>query len=361
MKNFLDANIILWQGHAYTKVQLEEHLQLQCAQNREAWEKELLLFTLEWLDEKKEEFQVSTSGSTGNAKQITLSREQMILSALATGAYLDLKAGDKALLTLPARFVAGKMMIVRALVLGLDLYYLSPQVKVLDGLEQAFQFCALIPLQLQYAMDHQGVENIEKIEKIIIGGAPLSQDDIARTRTVKSQIWATYGMTETITHIAMKKLNGNDASGCYSCLPGINVDSDEQDRLRIYSDRLPLKVTRTNDRVHLISDSAFEVLGRADFVINSGGLKIQPEEIEEKLRSLFEVALMIGYRADEALGQKLVLMLEGQETQVDLVQIGHQMRALLPKNWIPKEIVFVEELFRTENQKLDRPRNLSLL
>jgi len=359
--NWSESNTILWKGNSYSPKEFIAFLKDCLSQSIEEWEKDILIFSLEWMNEEKIEFSIQTSGSTGESKAIQLSRNQMLQSALATGEYLNLKLGDKALLALPAQFIAGKMMIVRALVLGLDLYYLPPKINVLEISDQEYAFTALIPPQIQYAIDHQLDLQIEKIGKVIIGGAALSRAYQEKIKELSSEFYATYGMTETITHIAMKRLNGPRVEEYFQCLPGISVDKDENDCLRIFSERLPSEITHTNDRVKLISDQSFEVLGRVDFVINSGGLKIQPEEIEEKLRSLLNYEFMIGYRDDLMLGQKLVLIIEAQEAQVDQLYLLQNMKQLLAKNKMPKEIVFVPKLIRTQNHKLDRSRNVLLI
>lgn len=356
-----NSKLVLWQGVSLTIPQLEEHLKYQSSLSVDSWEQDIITFALEWLDERNSFFWVPTSGSTGAARKISVSRKQMVQSALATGDHFNLQPGNKVLLALPAHFIAGKMMIVRAMVLGLDLYYLPPEISVIEYVTEDFDFCALIPLQLQFAIDHELHHQIEKIKMIIIGGAPLSADYQEKIKYLKPHFFATYGMTETITHIAIKSLNRPESSHHYSCLPGIAIDKDENDCLRIFSDRLPQKVIQTHDRIKLISDQEFDILGRADFVINSGGLKIQPEEIEAELKSLIKFEFMIGYKQDALLGQKLVLMIEAQEGQVDTEKIFEQMKSKLAKNHVPKEIVLVPKLFRTENHKMDRLRNVKLL
>jgi len=353
-------NQILWEGRSYSVRAFRTYIKSKLGQAKD-WKQEIYGFAEEWLDEEKDEFLVPTSGSTGKAKKIMIHRSQMIQSAISTGDYLKLKPGNKALFALPAQFIAGKMMMVRAFVLGLDLYCFPPKVSVLLEVKHPFEFAALIPLQIQFGLDAQLISKIELLGQIIIGGAPLAESYTEQLIGIKSQCYATYGMTETITHIAMKKLNGKNVSPYIECLPGISVEVDEKDCLQIFSDRLPQKITTTNDRVRIMSNVQFEVLGRADFVINSGGLKIQPEEIEEKLRSLLDQSFMIGYKSDSILGQKLVLMIEADEEQVDLKELQLKMDEVLPKNKIPKEMVFVDTLFKTENYKIDRLKNLELL
>ncbi len=345
---------ILWFGKAYSKTEFHTFLNEKVRRSLQDWELEILKFTKEWLDEKNEWFMVSTSGSTGKAKDISISRKQMIESALSTGEYLNLEKGQSALLILPAQFIAGKMMIVRALVLGLDFYYLEPKLGILKQLDRKYDFCAVIPLQIQKVLN---TKQLELFSEVIIGGAAIGNEDITKLQGFDTRFYATYGMTETVTHIAIKPLNGTRISPFYHCLPGISIDRDDRECLRIFSQRLPQKITVTNDRVEMINASTFKLLGRVDAVINSGGLKIQAEEIEELIKEKLGLVSMLGYREDKALGQKMVLLVEGEEKELDKLNIQAQLEDILDKNKVPKEILFVKELFRTPNNKINRAKN----
>jgi O-succinylbenzoic acid--CoA ligase len=342
--------MIYWRGKAYEKAILQEFLHNQLNENPEEWERRILEFALEWLDENRQFFEVKTSGSTGAPKLIQLSRTQMTESALATQRYLNLKKGDSALLVLPAEFIAGKMMIVRAFVLGLDLYYLPPQIAVLENLARPYDFTAVIPLQLQHILDSGQQEKLQYLEKTIIGGAALSNHYISDLRKSKKQYWATYGMTETITHIAMKSLSRDES--VYEALPGISFSQDAEGCLIIHSERLPEKQTHTTDLVNLISDFSFEYKGRKDHMINSGALKIIPEEIEEIAQKALEQEVFAGYQLDEKLGQKVVLVLQFGE--LDKSEILRRLAVELPKNRLPKEVLFIKDFIKTENHKIKR-------
>lgn len=355
--NFRQSNNIQWFGEIYSKSEFLAFLKKEKQRRLEEWELAILNFSYEWLDERNESFLVSTSGSTGKPKSISISRCQMIESALATANYLDLKEGQSSLLILPAQFIAGKIMIVRALVLGLDFYFLEPKVDVLLQIDREYDFCAAIPLQIQKVLNSNVPERLDLLSEVIIGGAALANDDITKLQNLKSHFYATYGMTETITHIAMKPLNGSRTSESYQCLPGISIDQDDRDCLRIYSQRLPQEITMTNDRVQLINEKEFTLLGREDAVINSGGLKIQAEELEELIEASLDLEIMIGFIEDKTLGQKLVLLIEGQEKEFDKKEIQAQLKKILAKNKVPKEIRFIAKLFRTQNNKLNRAKN----
>jgi O-succinylbenzoic acid--CoA ligase len=345
--------MILWQGISYSKEEFIRLLEIQLTENSiEEWERSIFHFTLEWLDERNELFEVKTSGSTGKPKRIQLTRQQMIGSALATQTFLDLKPGDKALLVLPAQFIAGKMMIVRALEIGMDLYFYPPQVSVLEEVKRPFDFAALIPLQVQYALNKGLVSHLNGLKKMIIGGAALHPKYIAQLQTIETQIYATYGMTETITHVAMRDLK--DSQSSYHALPGILFDVDENNCLQIFSDRLPQKNIQTNDVVKLLSEKSFLLMGRSDFIINSGGLKIQIEEVENKISTILDKEFVLVGIQDENLGQALVLVIQGASHSFNEQSLFEEMKNILPKNHLPKKIYYVDQLPRTANHKFDR-------
>ncbi|MCK5774872.1 MAG: AMP-binding protein [Bacteroidales bacterium] len=352
----LYQNIIKWCGNTFDYDEFIEYLKIQeTKETIEDWEKDIYSFSLEWLSSKKNTFDIQTSGSTGNPKTIILQRTAMIDSAKATGKALDLQNGDTALISLPAKFIAGKMMIVRALVLGLDLYILKPTVDVISHIKTPITFCAFIPLQLQYAIDNQLNQQLNKLDTIIVGGAPLPQDYVNQLGALKPQIYATYGMTETITHIALKRLNGHEKTDSFHCLDLYRVALDDRGCLVV---KIGKEEFITNDLATLYSSTQFNILGRIDFVINSGGLKINPEEIEGRIGHLIDSPFMISYKADAHLGQKLVLLIEESTDIINESDLLRKIIQVLPANKSPKEIVFVKTLYFTPNHKIDRYRNI---
>lgn len=341
-----------WQGKKYNRIDLIEFLKSRQLDNIEKWERSLLEFALKWLDENIELFKVKTSGSTATPKWIQLTRNQMIDSAKATRDFLKLKRGDTCLLVLPTDFIAGKMMIVRALEIGMDLYYFPPQVSVLKHIKREFDFAAFIPLQIQFAIDAAKTEKLNLIHKIIIGGASLADKYVDNLRNLKSDFYATYGMTETITHVAIKNLK--QKNNYFNALPGITFSSDKNNCLIILSERLPNKRIVTNDLVDLKSYTAFILIGRYDNIINSGGLKIIPEELEERIQQIIAKEVFIGFKNDPDLGQLVVMVMEGMELNEQ--DIKKQLKLKIPKNKIPREIYGINSFFRTENQKINRKK-----
>ncbi len=353
---------IFWKGISYTHHSFLSYIEKKSVQkNTEDWEKNIYSFIADWLNEENTSFEVETSGSTGNPKKILLQRKDMLISAKATGEYFQLKPKDTVLLCLPAEYIAGKMMIVRALVLGLDMSIIKPSIDVLEKINQPFRFCAFIPLQVQHAFNKHLYDKLNLIDTMIIGGASLSSEYKSKLDDIKAHVYATYGMTETITHIALQKLNGKDKKDYFSCLPGIQVEQDNRECLIIKSNNRTEKEWTTNDLTHILSPIHFKILGRYDDIINSGGLKINPIEIEVEISQFIDTPFMIGYKLDKQLGQKLVLLIESNEPALNNDHLLNTLVNHLAVNKAPKEIVYISKLFLTANNKLDRKKNNDFL
>ncbi len=344
----------LWQGKSYSKAELVHYLRQQSEQTNSEFEKEIFEFALSWLNEKQNVFFVKTSGSTGIPKEIALERKHMEASAQATGSYLNLQPGQSCLLVLPASFIAGKMMIVRALELGLDFYFEPPKIDVLSQIQGNYDFVALIPPQILHVLKLNEWEKLNQFSKIIVGGAALNDGYNELFQQLEASVFSTYGMTETITHVAMRPLNGLLKSNFFHCLPGITVSLNQEKCLVIHSDRLPQKTIETNDLANILSDNSFEILGRTDHVINSGGLKISPESWEEKIKAYLPFEILLSYVDDEFLGQKLVLLVEAPSDS----RTTETIRALIDQHfsakYSPKHMLYLPQLFRTPNGKPDR-------
>ena len=294
---------------------------------------------------------VKTSGSTGKPKPIRLQKEFMINSALATGNFFDLKEKTTALLCMSTDFIAGKMMLVRALVLGWELDVVAPTSKVI--LNKNYDFSAMVPLQLRNSLSE-----INKIDTLIVGGGVVSNDLLEAIQTVATKVFATYGMTETITHIAVKKLNHFtklelDLSKNYKVLPNVTFSQDDRNCLVINAPKVSSEKIITNDVVELLSDTEFEWLGRFDNVINSGGIKLHPEKIEEKLSKIIQQRFFVAGIPDEILGEKLVLVIEGSQNEINIAEFN-----TLTKYEKPKEIYFVDDFIETDTKKIQRSKTL---
>ena len=307
------------------------------------YEKHIGSFLLEWLDDDLY-IEVETSGTTGTPKVIRLEKRAMIQSALATGDFFGLEPGNKALLCLSAKYIAGKMMLVRALILGLSLDITTVDGNPLAYNEEKYGFAAMVPLQVENSLD-----KLKQIKKIIIGGAPVSKTLAEKLKKKKINAFETYGMTETITHVAAKKV-GEKA---FVTLPNIILSKDERDCLVIEAPKIVSEKIVTNDIVEIISENEFIWLGRFDSVINSGGVKLFPEQIEIKLQDVISERYFIASLPDEKLGQKVILVLEGATKELPSTIFD-----ALDKFEIPKEIYFVSQFVVTKTGKLNRLQTL---
>ena len=294
---------------------------------------------------------VNTSGSTGKPKKIKLQKKQMINSAFATGNYFDLKENTSALLCLSVRYIAGKMMLVRALTLGWHLDVVETNSFPLKEIQKEYDFSAMVPLQLENSLD-----KIHFIKKLIVGGGVVSSNLQEKIQSANCNVYATYGMTETITHIAIKKLNNiNLKPSFYNVLPNVEIYKDGRSCLVIKALNVSDEIVFTNDIVDLISDTQFNWLGRYDNVINSGGVKLHPEIIEEKLTVIISNRFFVTGIPDEKLGKKLVLVVEGQRKEICF------SNSSLSKFETPKEVYFINEFIETETKKIQRSKTLDLI
>jgi O-succinylbenzoic acid--CoA ligase len=297
---------------------------------------------------------VSTSGSTGIPKIITILKQAMLHSAEATGFFFDLASKTTALHCLSTDYIAGKMMWVRAIHLGWHLEVVTPNSNPLLQTKADFDFAAMVPLQVQNSL-----ADLHQIKKLIIGGAAISYSLEQDLKSIPTDCYQTYGMTETITHIAVKELSKFTKKEYYKCLPNVNLSVDNRSCLQIKAPRLTDELVVTNDIVNLISQNEFDWLGRYDNVINSGGIKLFPEQIEKKLAAYIKDPFIIGAIADEKLGEKLVLLIESNEI---ISEIEKQvLKGSLPKYEIPKDIYFLPKFIFTKNDKINRKKTLDLL
>lgn len=332
-----------------------------------------LLLCGEWLS-GKEHFEIHTSGSTGKPKAIFLSRQQMALSAKLTGQVLNLKGGEKALVCLSPSYIAGFMMLVRGMELNLELTVVEPTGNPfasldLDDNEYHFDFTALVPLQL-YTILNSGTNSISflnKMKAVLVGGAPVSFNLTQQLLQVKAPIYQTFGMTETVSHIALRRLNGAEASGCYNILPTVEIGQDERGCLTIKSPLTNDQRIVTNDLVELLSKDSFIWLGRIDNVINSGGMKVQAEKVEHAIaEAMFELnddlskrELFVCGLPDEKFGEIVTAVFEGKKFPSELEEkLQQSLFRKLSRYEIPGEFRFVDSFIRTATGKIDRNVNL---
>ena len=327
-------------------------------------------------------FTLHTSGSTGTPKPIQLTRTQMEASARLTGQLVGLKKGDKALVCLNTGYVAGVMMLVRGEVLGLDLTIVEPSANPLaafDPITTRFDFAAFVPLQLQTMLadlDTAGLPValpiLNGMKAILVGGAATTPTLEAALQVIQAPVFSTYGMTETVSHIALRRLNGPERTALFRVLPGIEVGTDKRDCLHITAAATNFERVQTNDVVELVepdseaAPACFRLLGRADSIINTGGVKVQPEAVERIIEAtlasfgLMPRLFVVGL-PDERLGQRIVLFLENTELTPDQWEsIQQAVRSELGTYAVPKAWRNVPAFTETATGKVDRGAVINL-
>ena len=309
------------------------------------FEQHIGTFLLDWFDEKPY-IELKTSGTTGTAKVIRIQKQAMLDSALATGDYFGIGPGNTILHCLPTNYVAGKMVWVRSFILGLEMKFVEPTSDPLKNVDETFDFCAMVPLQAKNSLAKL---KQKKIKKLIIGGASIHKALEQELEKLPIEVYETYGMTETITHIAAKKI-GEDA---FSVMANVTVSTDDRQCLVIKAKNISTEEIVTNDIVRLISDSQFAWEGRYDNIINSGGIKLMPEQIESKLSTLIPRRYFVYGQPDETLGEKLVLYVEGEPMEID-----PSVFDVLNKFEKPKEIVFIPNFKETVTGKIIRTESI---
>lgn len=359
-------------------------------QTLSAEKRELFTFLQRWFDDS-ERLTVQTSGSTGTPKRYEVRKDRMIESACMTCTFLNLQPGESALLCMNLRYIGAMMMVVRALVAGLHFTVRPASGSPLEHVDQPIDFAAMVPLQVYNSLSQpQTKARLSRIGRLIIGGGAISRDLEAQLRLLPHPIYSTYGMTETLSHIALRRINGPEADAYYRPFAGVTLSLSADQALKIDVPGLCDAPLQTNDVVELCGDGRFRVIGRLDNVINTGGIKVQIEVVEEQLRSLIDRPFAITSIPDDRLGEAVVLLL-AQPTDVsqlvnavhadhvaNLVDADHvdesvhadcvnrsaeadnssnlmeQMKALLPLYHSPKYILSTDAIPLTANGKVDR-------
>jgi o-succinylbenzoate---CoA ligase len=306
-------------------------------------------------------FVLPTSGSTGSPKKFVVSREQMIESARKTRKVIGFTSHDNALLCLDTEYIAGKMMVVRALQSGMKLFVVDPCANPLSKIpvDQTIHFTALVPYQVRSILASKHPHLLDSLKKCLIGGAPLDDETYNRLKNFTSQFYLTYGMTETISHIALHEVSNSAEEKMFTTLPGVKIDTDQRGCLIIHADYLTGEVV-TNDVVELFNTEQFVWKGRIDNMINSGGVKIFPEIIEEKIGQLFtRLGLINNYFVygvpDQRLGERAVLVIESPNADESFFkQLSQELQHTISPYQIPKELYVSSAFTFTPTQKINR-------
>lgn len=310
-----------------------------------------------------EKFTIHTSGSTGEPKPILISRAQMSASARMTAEALDLpRSNGRALVCLNVAYIAGMMMLVRGMVLDWNLTIVAPGGNPLAELpdEAQFDFVAMVPLQLQSILSNPATQiQVGRCGKILLGGAAVSLDLERKVRELDVPVYLSYGMTETVSHVALRRLNGDAPESDFRTVGDIAFGTDDRGCLWVSGAVTNFVKIQTNDLITITSDRTFTWLGRADSVINSGGVKIQLAKIDRAVEAaLHDLGISGNYfswhEPDAILGQKLVLFIEASDPEIDRQALFTELAARLTRYEIPKAVYFVKNFMRTPTDKLDR-------
>ena len=301
-------------------------------------------FLAEWYNDSPTVL-VHTSGSTGKPKPMFVEKRRMEASAHVTCQFLGLKSGDTALLCMSLDYIAGKMMVVRSLTCGLKLTTVEPC--GCPSWEGTVDFAAMVPMQVYNLLQSaEGRERLMAVKHLIIGGGAIDEAMARELKTFPNAVWSTYGMTETLSHIALRRLSGPDASEWYMPFEGVGLSLTDDGCLVIDAPAVHDGPLVTNDIVEL-SNQGFRIIGRKDNVICSGGIKIQIEDVEKLLKPHLPESFMITKRPDSKFGEQVVLLTESK----DIDDVKDVCQRVLPKYWQPRSYVHVDQLPMTETGK----------
>ena len=318
-------------------------------------------FLSEWNNDS-DRVLVHTSGSTGKPKPMMVEKKRMLNSARITCDFLGLKPGDSALLCMSLDYIAGKMVVVRSIERRLHLISVSPSGHPLKDINEEITFAAMVPMQVYNTLQvPEERERLTHIRHLIIGGGAIDASLEKELQALPGNIaiWSTYGMTETLSHIALRRINGAEASEWYQPFDSVKISQTEEGCLVIDAPLVCAETLLTNDIVEIepyiynkVEKTRFRIKGRKDNVICSGGIKIQIEEVEEFLKPHLEKPFMLAKKKDEKFGEIAVLLSEDKEIKT----VEATIRRLLSdhKYWIPREFLHVDHLPLTETGKPKR-------
>ena len=335
-------------------------------------------FLEEW-NNPSEFVEVKTSGSTGEPKRMMVEKRRMLNSARITCDFLGLRKGDTALLCMSTDYIAGKMMVVRSIERGLRLISVEPsghplssllrppltpparlsclasdqrssgrlaRPRTQEGNNYQLSLVAMVPMQVYNSLQvPDEKERLMQIRHLIIGGGAIDEAMERELREFPNAVWSTYGMTETLSHIALRRISGPDASDWYTPFPSVEIARNEDGCLVINAPQVCAQTLVTNDIVEIV-DNRFRILGRKDNVICSGGIKLQIEEIERELKPYVRVPYIISKRKDEKFGEVVVLLTEGSTDEAKAI-----CEKVLPKYHMPKVYLHVDKIPLTETGK----------
>lgn len=338
------TSISLHSGFAATLRRIISHKKLATS---------LVDFLTDWRDTGKYIYQ-QTSGTTGQPKEIRLRKEAMLISAQKTCNFFNLGQESTLLLTLDTDYIAGKMMVIRAIASGANLIVIPAKSLADNYPSQPIDFVAMVPLQLQNLMENG--TNLGNTKTILLGGTAITEAQTTLFEALAATIWLSYASTETYSHVALRPITGAAKSDIYTALPGISFTISQRDTLTIEAPELLDAPLETNDSINLIDKTSFEWLGRADFVINSGGVKIFPELVEKEIAPHLKCPFYISSIKDDKLGEKVVIIIETDRpfSPAEEANILELTKKVLPPYKAPKEVIYKPIFNRTPTGKIIR-------
>jgi len=299
----------------------------------------------------------STSGSTGKPKRIKIDKKHIVNSAKATSDFFHFNQTTTLLHSLSTETIGGKMQVFRGLIYGLSIYVSDVCSNPIKNLAVNIDFATFAPLQLESILAKNSPK-LNLIKTILLGGAHVSSKLKKSISSINTEVYEGYGMTETISHVAIRNLKTDTAvfhSMSHSTF-GIR-----EEKLIINAPLLGIHDLKTNDLVQLIDEKSFKWIGRADFVINSGGIKIHPEQLEQKLESKIKERFFIFKEPNESFGEIVVLVIEDSFSIEKQDDYKKTCLTLLDKKEVPKKIYFQKKFIQTNSGKINRIASFQLI
>lgn len=305
-----------------------------------------------------------TSGTTGMPKSHAFPLADLVASANITREAFDLKEGDRVLHCLPCEFIGGKMMLARAMLIGLNMHAIDPRGGILRNLRTSdrFRFAAMVPMQMHTALQHDRSRVEDQFETVLLGGGPVSDALVEKLQGLRTRVLLGYGSTETLTHVALRPLNGDDRTDVYTALGDVTFELDDRSCLVINTPHLSEKQQVTNDIAEIIDPRHMRWMGRRDNVILSGGRKIHPERLEAMTAGIIAYPHFFAALPDERLGQSVVLVLEtGNDKRQAPPEVMDDIKGVLYEHERPHRVVPVRDFLRTGSGKVDRAGTLAMI
>jgi O-succinylbenzoic acid--CoA ligase len=324
--------------------------------------KKAVEFCSGWLSER-DLFEITTSGSTGTPRKIQVRRQAMIASARGTVKALGLRPGMTSLVCVDTGFIAGMMMLVRSMATGMNIVVSEPSANPLSDLPPSkIDFTALVPYQMISMFKSAQRERLSGVGTIILGGASVNTELIRDIQDLSASCYATFGMTETLSHIALQRLNGPSRQENFHTLDGVAISIDKRGCLIINAAYLGDTII-TNDLVEIMNPKEFKWLGRFDNVINSGGIKVIPEQIEQVIGSCMldkgiSKRFFVTGVSHADLGQEVGLVVEGTLSAEDEHSLLRGLKSALGKYEVPRRIIYKDHFTETKTGKIDRRASL---